>query len=92
MAKRAGTTRKISLSVDEGDYVLIKNRAQRLHEGNVSAVFAEMIALMKREEGWAKMVAWYGKPIEMTPEERDEIDAELLGRPVRKTRRKGRAA
>ncbi len=92
MAKRAGTTRKVSLSVDESDYFLIKNRAERLHEGNVSAVFAEMIAQIKREEGWAKMLAWYGKPVELTPEERDEIDAQILGRPVRKARRKSRAA
>lgn len=92
MAKRAGTTRKVSISVAERDYALLEARARRLHEGNVSAVFAELIAALKRQEAWEKMVAWYGKPISMTPAERDEIDAELLGRAPPKPARKRRAA
>ena len=92
MAKRAGTTRKVSISVGARDFAVVKARAKRMHGGNVSAVFAELIATLKRQEAWEKLMAWYGKPIEMTPEERDEIDAQLFGRPLPKTPKRRRAA
>lgn len=90
MAKRAGVTSKVSLSVDNDDLEMLKQRARRLYGGNVSAVFAELIATIKRQEAWSKAVAWYGKPIAMTDEERDEIDRELLGGGVRRPSRKRR--
>ena len=95
MAKRAGVTQKVSLSVHDDDLAMLKARARRLHGGNVSAVFAELIATARRQEAWAKAVAWYGKPISMTDEERAQIDHELLGDPPRVSRkpaRKRRAA
>lgn len=92
MSKRAGVTRKVSLSVHENDLKVLKDRAGRLHGGNVSAVFAELIAEIRRQEGWAKAVAWYGRPIVTTDEERDRIDRELLGDVPRKATRKKRVA
>ena len=79
MAKRAGVTKKVSLSVNREDLAVLKNRAKRLHGGNVSAVFAELIAEIKRREAWDRAVAWYGEPIEISDEERMGIDRELLG-------------
>jgi hypothetical protein len=79
MTKRAGVTKKVSLSVNREDLAVLKNRAKRLHGGNVSAVFAELIAEIKRREAWDRAVAWYGEPIEISDEERTGIDRELLG-------------
>jgi len=80
MAKRAGITKKVSLSVNREDLAVLKKRAKRLHGGNVSAVFAELIAEIKRRESWDRAVAWYGEPLELSDEERASIDRELLGR------------
>lgn len=88
MRKRSGITTKVSLSVRNDDLRLLKERAKRLHHGNVSAVFAELIATMKRQEAWEKAVEWYGKPITLTDEERTEIDREILGAPKPTRRRK----
>ncbi len=79
MAKRSGVTEKVSLSVHREDLALLKRRARRLHGGNVSAVFAELIAEIKRREAWERAVAWYGRPIHLGDEEREAIDRELLG-------------
>ena len=79
MGKRAGVTTKVSLSVHADDLAMLKARARRLHHGNVSAVFAELIATAKRQEAWAKALAWYGKPIVVRDDEREQIDRELLG-------------
>jgi hypothetical protein len=65
------------------------SRAKRLHGGNVSAVFAELIAEIKRREAWDPAVTWYGQPLDIDEAERQAIDRELLGpaRP-RSTRRR----
>ena len=91
MAKRAGVTAKVSLSVDRKDLALIKQRAKRLHGGNVSALFAELISEIKRREAWDRAVAWYGEPIVLEDGEREVIDRELLGRVGRGQRRPKRA-
>jgi hypothetical protein len=79
MAKRAGVTQKVSLAVNREDLAVIKKRAKRLHGGNVSAVFADLIAEIKRREAWDRALAWYGEPIHLSPAERETIDRELLG-------------
>jgi hypothetical protein len=93
MAPRAGITKKVSLSVNQEDLAILKHRARRLYGGNVSAVFADLIARLKRQEAWARAVAWYGKPVVMTDEERAQVDRELLGDAPRKkaSRRKSAA-
>jgi hypothetical protein len=92
MAKRAGITEKISVSVDRGDLVILRKRAKRLHGGNVSAVIAEIIARAKEQEGLAELLDWLGGPASMTKSEADEIDRELLGRPKSPKKRKKKAA
>jgi hypothetical protein len=85
MAKRAGITSKVSLSVHRDDLEMLKRRAKRLYGGNVSAVFAELIATIKRQEAWGKAAAWYGKPIVLSDEDRESIDCELLREGHRRT-------
>ncbi len=93
MTKRAGVTRKVSLSVHKDDLKVLKARAKRLHGGNVSAVFADLIKEVKRQEAWAKAALWYGKPLLLTEGEREEIDRELLGdHHPKSSRRKAAAA
>jgi hypothetical protein len=93
MAKRAGVTSKVSLSIHTEDLEMLRGRAKRLHGGNVSAVFAELIATIKRQEAWGKAVAWYGKPIALSDRERESIDRELVGNgPPRRVSKKRRRA
>jgi hypothetical protein len=79
MAKRAGVTRKVSLSVHEDDLEMLKERAKRVHRGNVSAVFAELIVRIRREEALRKAFEWYGDPIVLSDEDRARIDREIFG-------------
>jgi hypothetical protein len=90
MTKRAGVTKKVSLSVNREDLAVLKKRAKRLHGGNVSAVFAELIAEIKRREAWDRAVAWYGGSLELSDEERAGVDRELLGDPHPKSARSTR--
>jgi hypothetical protein len=92
MTKRAGVTRKVSLSVNKADLAVLKKRAKRLHGGNVSAVFAELIAEIKRQEAWERATAWYGVPIVLSDAERETIDHELLGGERSKRARRKRVA
>jgi hypothetical protein len=92
MGARAGVTDKVSLSVRREDLAVIRSRAKRLHGGNVSAVFAELIAEIKRREAWDRAVDWYGQPIEIGEAEREAIDRELLGGARPKGARKRRVA
>jgi hypothetical protein len=48
MAKRAGVTQKVSFSVNREDLAMLKKRAKRLNGGNVSAVFADLNAEIRR--------------------------------------------
>jgi hypothetical protein len=88
MAKRAGVTEKVSLSVNKADLAMLKKRAKRLHAGNVSAVFADLIAELRRREAWDHAVAWYGQPIVLSEAEQEAIDRELLGKPAKRSRRR----
>jgi hypothetical protein len=92
MTKRAGVTRKVSLSVHEDDLWFIKERAKRVHGGNVSAVFSDLIARIRREEALRKAFEWYGEPIVLTSAERSQIDDEILGRRRAARQKKRRSA
>lgn len=91
MAKRAGVTEKISISVDRADLAVLRKRAARLHGGNVSAVIAEIIQRAKEQEGLSDLLDWLGGPAPMTSGEASAIDGELLGRRP-KSKAKKRAA
>ena len=92
MTKRAGVTRKVSLSVNREDLAVLKRRAKRLHGGNVSAVFADLIAELRRREAWDRAVAWYGEPLDLAPREQAAIDRELSGGATPRASRRRRAS
>ncbi|MCK6537161.1 MAG: hypothetical protein L6Q84_29685 [Polyangiaceae bacterium] len=89
MSKRVGVTKKVSLSVHRDDLRMLKERAKRVHGGNVSAVFAELILRVRREEALRKALEWYGKPIPLSEEDRARIDLEIFGKPATARRTTG---
>jgi hypothetical protein len=88
MRKRAGTTEKISVSLDREDLKALKQRAKRLYDGNVSAVIAELAADARLLEGMHDLVEWLGGP-SLTDEDRKRIDREWRPQaPARKRKSK----
>jgi hypothetical protein len=61
MAKRAGSTVKLSISLDQRDLELLKKRAKRLSGGNVSAAITDMIHIAREREGREALAAWLGE-------------------------------
>jgi hypothetical protein len=61
MAKRAGSTVKLSVSLDRSDIELLKERAKRLSGGNVSAAITDMIHIAREWEGREALAAWLGE-------------------------------
>ncbi len=66
---------KISVSVAEEDLTILRRRAKRLYDGNLSAVIHEMAQKAKKQEAMEKLVASLGGP-SLTDEARRAIDAE----------------
>jgi hypothetical protein len=60
VTKRAGTTKKISISLQSSDLVSLRKRAKRLYGGNVSAVIAELAADVALLEGMHELVGQLG--------------------------------
>lgn len=79
MAKRAGTTEKISISVRSSDLASLRKRAKRLYGGNVSAVIAELAADAALLEGMHDLVDRLGG-LSLTDEDRASLDQEWAGR------------
>lgn len=73
MTKRAGSTEKISISLQTTDAASLRKRAKRLHGGNLSAVIAELAADAALLEGMHELVERLGGPI-LTDEMRRELD------------------
>ena len=74
--RRAGATETVGVSLDSGTKRTLKKLAAQKHQGNVSALIAEMAEEAVRQAAFEKAWAWYGGP-ELTSEARDRIDAEL---------------
>ena len=91
MSKRAGVTEKISISINREDLKALKRRAKRLHDGNVSAVIAELAADAKLLEGMNDLVDWLGGP-SLTEEDRTSIDREQRGTAPAKRKSKANKA
>ena len=79
---------KVSISIDEADLALLKKRADKAFEGNVSAAVTEMIGLARELQGRQALLDWLGEfHAEPTKAELDAIRAEWAGaRPRRRTR------
>jgi len=74
--RRAGATETVGVSLDPGTKRTLKKLAAQKHQGNVSALIAEMAADAVRQAAFEKAWGWYGGS-DLTNEDRDRIDAEL---------------
>lgn len=74
--RRTGATETVGVSLDPGTKRKLKELAAQKHEGNVSALIAEMTEDAVRQGAFEKAWAWYGGP-EPTNEARNRIDAEI---------------
>jgi hypothetical protein len=84
MTKRAGSTVKLSISLDQRDLELLRKRAKRLSGGNVSAAITDMIHIAREWEGREALAAWLGQGRdEPTKEKMDAIRAEWVPLPPR---------
>jgi hypothetical protein len=84
---RAGRTRTTSFSLDEATLGSLRALARRRHDGNVSALLAE---LASREAKFAAAEAYfekYGVP-PLDDEAAARIEAEWREKPAKKTRRR----
>jgi hypothetical protein len=61
MSKRAGSTVKLSISLDHRDLELLQKRAKRLSGGNVSAAITDMIHIAREWEGREALASWLGE-------------------------------
>jgi hypothetical protein len=85
---RAGTTEKVSISLDRSDLKLLRTRARRLYGGNLSAVVAEGVQRIREEEGRQALVAWLGEAADATPAELEAIGGEWQAHAARRGRRR----
>lgn len=76
--KRAGSTVKVSVSLDEEDLATLKRRAREAHGGNLSAAFAEAARKLRQHEAREQLLALFRRP-PLTPEAAAAIEAELRG-------------
>jgi hypothetical protein len=88
--KRAGTTIKVSVSLDREDVAALKRLARQSHHGNLSAAFADAARWIRQREARRRLIDKLGGPT-LTPDSAAAIDAEQKGGPryePRKSRRK----
>jgi hypothetical protein len=91
MSKRAGRTVKLSISLDRGDFELLKKRAKRVSGGNISAAITETIRIAREWEGREALASWLGEGRdEPAVEVMDSLRAEWQG--VRRAKRRTKAA
>jgi hypothetical protein len=81
-------TEKISISVDREDLAVLRRRARKLYDGNLSAAVGEGVRHIREQEGREALVRWLGAAGQATDAERDALRGEW-GR-VRMARRKER--
>jgi hypothetical protein len=91
MAKRAGRTVKLSISIDEADLAILRKRAKRVSGGNISAAITEMIRIAREWEGREVLAAWLGAGRdEPTAEAMESVRAQWRG--ALRTKRRTKAA
>jgi hypothetical protein len=78
--RRAGTTVKISVSLDKDDVAALRRRAREAHQGNLSAAFSEAIRGLRQRQALDEAIEMLGGST-LTPEAAAAIDAEFAGGP-----------
>lgn len=74
--RRAGATETVGVSLDAETKRTLKALAAVRHQGNVSALIAEMTEAAVRQAAFERAWQWYGGP-SLTDAARQRIDAEL---------------
>jgi hypothetical protein len=74
--RRSGATETIGVSLEPETKRKLKALAAEKHQGNVSALIAELTELAVRQAAFARAWQWYGGP-EPTDAARAKIDREL---------------
>lgn len=85
-AARPGVTEKISVSVDREDLAVLRRRARKLYEGNLSAAVGEGVRHIREQEGREALVRWLGAAGKVTDTQREALRAEWRGASVRHRR------
>jgi hypothetical protein len=89
--KRAGTTEKVSVSLQRDLLRTLKRRAKRLYAGNLSAVLTEVAEAAARLEAQDDLISHFGWG-PLSDAERAEIDAEWYAPSAKMKRKKKTAA
>ncbi len=75
MKKRPGGTTHLSISLPTAEAKILKRRAKRAYDGNVSRVVSDAIRYIAYEEGRDDLIASFGRRGKPTPEEATQLDA-----------------
>jgi hypothetical protein len=75
MKKRPGGTVHLSISLPAEEAKILKRRAKRVHDGNVSRVVSDAIRYIAYEEGRDALIASFGGKGNPTPVEAAQLDA-----------------
>jgi len=76
MKKRPGGTTHLSISLPSEQAKILKRRAKRVYDGNVSRVVSEAIRYIEYEEGRDALIDSFGGKGMPTPAEAMQLDAE----------------
>jgi hypothetical protein len=74
MKKRPGGTTHLSISLPAEEAKILKRRAKRVYDGNVSRVVSDAIRYIAYEEGRDALIASFGRKGKLTPAEREQLD------------------
>ncbi len=88
---RTSVMAKMSISIDDADLEWLKQRAARVHGGNLSAAVSEATRLLRHNEALGALLDTLGAP-RLSPAELDATLAELDGRAAPRTKRRRRTA
>jgi hypothetical protein len=75
MKKRRGGTVHLSISLPTEEAKILKRRAKRVYDGNVTRVVSYAIRYIAYEEGRDALIASFGGKGVPTPAEADQLDA-----------------
>jgi len=74
MKKRPGGTTHLSISLPTEEAKILKRRAKRVYDGNVSRVVSDAIRYIAYEEGRDALIASFGGRGKPTPAEAAQLD------------------